>query len=395
MLVRKAYKFRIYPNQTQQAALAVQFGHARYVYNHFLQMRRDHYKATGEGLYYRQIAGLLTRLKRDPDHGWLKEADSQTLQQSLIDLECAYKNFFEGRSQHPRFKSRRNKQSIRYPQRVKIDLIANRSYLPKVGWVKTVFHRKIEGEIKNVTVSKSKSGKFYASYQIEVEMPEPIYTGALAGIDLGLSDFATLSDGIKIANPRHLIQAERRLRRVQKGLSRKQKNSRGWEKQRVLVARQAEKVANSRADFLHKLSRSLVAAHRMLAIEDLHVKGMVKNQRLAKHISDAAWGQFVRMLAYKGEWHGCDVVTVDRWYPSSKTCSTCGEVRGNLPLSVREWECLHCGSIHHRDINAAINILNQATAGTAECKAGEVHVRPVERSQAGAAKPEAQQLAAG
>ena len=300
MLIRKAYKFRLYPNQGQQAALAVQFGHTRCVYNHFLNLRQDHYKLTGEGLYYRETANRLTQLKQGPEHEWLKEADSQVLQQSLKDLDRAYKNFFEGRAKSPRFKSRKNKQSIRYPQRVKVDLEANRTYLPKVGWVKAVFHRGIEGKLKNVTVSRTKSGKFFASFQVEVDIAEPEYTGDQVGIDLGLTHFAVLSDGSKIENPRHLIQAERRLRRLQRSLSRRKKGSAGREKQRLLVARQHEKVANQRQDFQHKRSRVLVDEHRFLAMEDLHIKGMVRNKRLARHISDAAWGQFTQMLEYKG-----------------------------------------------------------------------------------------------
>jgi len=380
MLIRKAYKFRLYPNQEQQASLVVQFGHTRFVYNYFLNLRQDHYKLTGEGLYYRETANHLTELKQDPEHDWLKEADSQILQQKLMDLDEAYKNFFEGRAKYPRFKSRKNRQTIRYPQRVKLDLEAKRTYLPKVGWVKTVFHRKLEGKIKNVTVSRTKSGKFFASFQVEVDIPEPKYTGDQAGIDLGLTHIAALSDGRKIENPHHLIQAERRLRRLQRSLSRRKKGSAGREKQRLLVARQHEKVANQRQDFQHKLSLALVKDHRFLAIEDLHIKGMVRNKRLAKHISDAAWGQFTQMLEYKGAWYGCEVVKIDRWYPSSKTCSSCEAVMKDMPLHIREWKCPECGVAHDRDVNAAKNILKQTTAGTAGSYAGGVHVRPGARS---------------
>lgn len=377
MLVRKAFKFRLYPNQVQNASLAVQFGHSRFVYNHFLALRRDHYHKTGEGLYYQHTAGLLTRMKADPEYVWLKEADSQVLQQSLRDLDRAYKNFFDGRARYPRFKSRRHKQSIRYPQRVKVNYAFRQIYLPKVGWVKTIFHREIAGKIKNVTVSRTKSGRYFASFQVEVEVPDPVFQGRVVGLDLGIHSFAALSNGDKIANPRHLVRAEKRLRRLQKSLSRKQKGSAGREKQRIRAARQHEKVANQRADFQHKLSRQMVKHNRLIGVEDLHIKGMVKNQRLAKHISDAGWGQFVRMLGYKGEWYGCEVVRVDRWYPSSKTCSQCDIEMDSMPLQVREWECPVCRTRHDRDINAAKNILKQATAGTAERKAGGARVRPV------------------
>jgi len=376
MLVRKAFKFRLYPNEEQQAALAVQFGHARFVYNRFLQVRRDHYQTKGEGISYQGTTGLLTELKRSVNFEWLREADSQVLQQSLKDLDRAFRNFFEGRARYPRFKSRRAKQAIRYPQRVKVNLEARRTYLPKVGWVKTVFHRPIEGKVKNVTVSRTKSGRYYASFQGEVDIPEPVSCGEMVGIDLGLKHFAVLSDGRKITNLRNLIQAERRLRRLQRQLSRKQKGSQGWEKQRLKVARQHERAANRRADFQHKMSRSLVDEYGYLAIEDLHIKGMVKNHSLAKHISDTGWGQFVRMLAYKGEWYGCQVKSGDRWYPSSKICSVCGAEMEAMPLQVSAWQCPLCDVYHDRDRNAAINTLLHTTVGTTGSHAGGVHVRP-------------------
>jgi putative transposase len=273
---------------------------------------------------------------------------------------------------------------MRYPQRVKVNSEAKRVFLPKVGWVKTVVHRPLEGKVKNVTVTKTKSGRYSAALQVEVEIEEPNSQGELVGVDLGLKRLAVLSDGHEIANPRNLIQAEVRLRRMQRKLSRKEKGSRGWEKQRQKVARQHEKVANRRSDFQHKLSRTMVVEYGRLALEDLNIKGMVRNQKLAKHISDAGWGQFVRMLAYKGNWYGCQVERIDRWYPSSKTCSVCGTEVETMPLEIRAWQCPMCGSSHDRDQNAAINILMQTTVGTTGRYAGPerdaleqgVHVRP-------------------
>ena len=275
MQVMKAFKFRLYPNKEQQTALAVQFGDARYVYNRFLQVRRDHYHTSGEGLSYQDTTVRLTALKRSTDHEWLREADSQVLQQSLKDLDRAFRNFIEGRSGNPRFKSRRVRQAIRDPQRVKVDPETKRSYLPKVGWVKTRFHRSLEGKVKNVTVSRTKSGRYSISFQVEEQIAEPVSRGEMVGIDLGLKHFAVLSDGRKIANPRNPIRAERRLRRLQRQLSGKQKGSQGWEKQRLKIARQHEKVANRRADFQHKLSRSMVDAYGYVALEDLHIQGLV------------------------------------------------------------------------------------------------------------------------
>jgi putative transposase len=384
MLVRKAFKYRFYPNKEQQAALAVQFGQARFINNHFLHKRQEHYQATGEGQCYQDTTKLLRELKHRTDTDWLREADSQVLQQSLKDLDRAYQNFFTGRSGYPRFKSRRAKQAVRYPQRVKVNSEAKRVYLPKVGWVKTVIHRPLEGKVKNVTVTKTKSGRYYAAFQVEVEIEEPISQGEMVGVDLGLKRFAVLSDGHEIANPGNLMQAEVRMRRMQRKRSRKEKGSRGWEKQRQKVARQHEKVANRRSDFQHKLSRTMVVEYGRLALEDLNIKGMVRNQKLAKHICDAGWGQFVRMLAYKGNWYGCQVERIDRWYPSSKTCSVCGTERERMPLEIRARQCPMCGSSHDRDQNAAINILMQTTVGTTGRNAGPerdaleqgVHVRP-------------------
>ena len=379
MLVRKAFKYRLYPNQAQQAALAVQFGHARYVYNHFLQVRQERYQATGKGLSYQDTTKLLRELQHRADTQWLQAGDSQVLQQALKDLDRAYQNFFAGRCQDPRFKSRRAKQAVRYPQRVKINQEVKRIYLPKVGWVKTVIQRPLEGQVKNVTVTRTKSGRYAAAFQVEVEIEAPVIQGELVGMDLGLKHFAVLSDGHKIANPRQLMQAEVRLQRMQRKLARQQKGSRGWEKQRQQVARQHEKVANRRADFQHKLSRKMVAEYGGIALEDLHIRGMVRNRKLAKHISDAGWGQFVSMLTYKGKWYpsekrrgwyGCQIKQIDRWYPSSQTCSACGTKLETMPLEIRAWQCPLCSASHDRDQNAARNILIQTTVGTTGRYAG-------------------------
>jgi putative transposase len=221
MLIRKAYKFRLYPTPEQTKRLAVQFGHARFVYNHFLHERQEKYAETGEGLNYQSTARELTQMKRSEDYSWLREADSQVLQQSLMDLEKGYHNFFAKRTRYPKYKSRKSKESIRYPQRVKVSIEEKRTSLPKVGWVKTVYHRAIQGEIKNVTVSRTKSGRYFASFQVEMEKCEPEYDGKPNGIDLGLREVVVLADGRKVSAPRYLISAEKKLRRLMQGLSRK------------------------------------------------------------------------------------------------------------------------------------------------------------------------------
>jgi putative transposase len=313
-------------------------------------------------------------LKNTPEAEWLKEADSQALQQKLQDLEQAYTHFYEKRAKFPRFKSKRDKQSIRYPQRFKFSAV--QVYLPKVGWVKAVFHRPLEGKAKNVTVSKAKTGKYFASIQCEVETPAALPNNGEIGIDLGLKSFLVTSAGEKIDHPRHLQKAEKRLLRLQRQLSRRVKGSKGREKVRVLLARQHEKVADQREDFLHKASRSLVDRYGFIGIEDLHVRGMVKNHHLAKSISSSGWGMFRRMLDYKARWHGSWVEKIDRFYPSSKTCSACGFVLTEMSLDLREWDCPNCGVHHDRDQNAAINILNQARAGVARRYAGGERVSP-------------------
>jgi len=253
MLVKKAFKFRIYPNKEQQHQLAIQFGHARFVYNRYRAWREQSYKETGKGLTYHQTAVALTKLKKNPEFEWLKEADSQVLQQKLKDLETAYKNFFAGQAKYPNFKSKRGKQTIRYPQRFKVN--GKKIYLPKVGWVNHKQHRPLEGEMKNCTVSKTKSGKYFVTIQCKLDIDEPNFTGSEVGIDLGLNHFATLSTGQKIENPKYLRKAEKKLIKLQRRLSRKKKGSNGWEKARLKVARQHEKISNQRADFLHKASR--------------------------------------------------------------------------------------------------------------------------------------------
>lgn len=362
-MIRKAFEFRIYPDSEQKDKLAVQFGCSRFVYNHYRAVREGYYQDTGTGLNYNDCATDLTeRLK--VDHPWLKDADSQVIQQALMDLDKAYKNFFEGRADYPRFKRKHGKQSVRYPQRFKVE--GEQIYLPKVGWVKAVFHRKMEGQMKNATVSKTKTGKYFVSIQCEVEHVQPESNPNKVGIDLGLTTFATFSTGEKIDNPRNLKVSERRLKIRQRRLSRKVKGSNSRGKARFAVAAIHEKIANQRKDFHHKLSRTIVDTFGVIAFESLNVAGMMKNHNLAKAIADAGWNQFVNFVEYKAGWDGREVLRVDRFFPSSKLCSDCGAKHKALPLNIRQWVCTECGVIHDRDGNAAINILNETTRGARE-----------------------------
>jgi putative transposase len=400
MNIRKAFKYRLYPSSEQAQRFAVQFGCARFVYNHFLNVRKQYYathkdNSRKKGLSYVDTNKMLTLLKREPDREWLRDADSQVLQEALRNLNRAYENFFrrvksrQGKPGYPRFKSRKGKQSIRYPQRVKYE--GNRTYLPKVGWVKTIFHRPLEGTPKSVTVSKTKSGKYFVSVLCEVEIPDPPRRSGEVGVDVGLKYFAVTSDGGFFSPPQHLLNAEKRLGRLQRRLSRRQKGSAGWERMRQQVARLHEKVANQRRDFHHKLSSYLVGKYGAIYLEDLNVRGMVRNRRLAKHISDAGWSQFAMQLAYKGEWYGCSVEKIDRFAPSSKTCSACGTINHGLMLKNRSWVCPKCGAHLERDLNAATNILNFSRAGAARSNAGGESVSLIP-DEPFSAKPEAQLL---
>ncbi len=374
-MLHKAVQVRLYPTNEQQAVLAQTFGCSRWWWNYALNKSIETYKETGKGLGRSALNALLPDLKKAEDTAWLADCYSQVLQATTLNLTTAYKNFFEGRAGFPRFKSKHGNQSIQYPQNVKIvdgDVNASASLsidpersrgvkLPgNIGVVKAKIHRPIEGKIKTVTVSKTPSGKYFASILTEVEGEKPSSTdGKIYGVDLGLKHFAVVSDGEKVSkydNPKHIAKHEKNLKRKQQKLARKQKGSNSRNKYRQVVAKVYERVSNSRQDFLHKLSYKLVSDSQAVIVENLHVKGMVRNHNLAKAISDCGWGMFTNFLAYKLEHKGGKLVEVDRWFPSSKLCSNCLYQVSEMPLDVREWACPHCGTHHDRDANAAKNI---------------------------------------
>lgn len=370
-----ATRIRLYPTEHQQQSLAIQFGCARWVWNEALNLSQQTYRETGKSLSYHMLATRLPELKQE--HEWLSNADSQVLQASLQNLAAAYDGFFAKRSRYPRFKSKHGRQSIQYPQRVKLD--SNRVYLPKIGWVKCVVHRDIVGKLKTVTVSRNACGQFHGAILTDDAMPMPpvCAQGKAIGIDLGILDLAVTSDGSKFANPYHLRAAERNLKRKQRKLSRKQKGSNRRAKARRLVARAHQHLSDKRRDHLHKLSRQIVDENQIVVVEDLYVKGMVRNPNLAKAISDVGWGMLTRFLEYKCERDGKAFVRVDRFFPSTKACSVCGAIGDQLSLDIRQWTCQHCGARHDRDINAAINIRDEGlrilAAGTvASARRGNV-----------------------
>ena len=394
MLIRKAYRYRLYPTDDQEQILAHNFGQARFLYNYFLAERKAFYDAhkaeEKKWLTYNDNATVLMKMKKDPQYAWLKIGHSQVLQQSLKDLDQAYRNFFSKRAKFPKFHKKHDKQSARYIQYMFVG--ENWIDFPKVGKVKAVIHRPCEGKVKNVTVTKTKSGRYFASVQVEMEVPEPKFdrVDVTVGVDMGLKDFVTASDAVKIPAPKYLYKAKKRLARLQRRLSRSQKGSNGREKARLAVARQHERIANQRSDFLHKTSHWLVTNYGLIGIENLKVRGMVRNHKLAKAISDVGWGEFKRQLLYKGQWYGSQVVVIDRFYPSSRECSNCHHVLSELKLSVREWDCPICGAHHDRDINAAKNIENQAKtrAGIARSHADGEDVRLAVKSEQSSAKSE-------
>lgn len=357
---RQAIKVRLYPTTEQQEILSQHFGCARWWWNHGLNLCIETYKETGKGLSQTALNSHLPKLKKQEETGWLSECYSQVLQAVSLNLSRAYQNFFEGRAKYPRFKAKKNKQSIQYPQSVKV--VDNCLKFPgRVGIVKAKLHRPIEGTIKTVTVSMNPSGKYYAAVLTELEgdNPTPSADGKVAGIDLGLKDFAIVNDGIKtskFANPKHLAKHERNLKKKQQKLARKEKKSNTRNKARKLVARVHERVSNVRQDYLHKLSRKLVDDNQVIVVESLNTKGMVRNHKLAKAISDVGWGMFVNFLSYKLEKEGKVLVEIDRWFPSSKLCSNCHYQVSEMPLEVRTWSCPSCSTHHDRDENAAINI---------------------------------------
>jgi len=353
----KAYRYRIYPTDEQKVLLAKTFGCCRWFYNYSLALTNETYKATGKGLSRNEIINKLPELKKELE--WLTEVPSQALQQVALDLSSAFLNFFEKRAKFPKFKKKGNKQSVRFPQGIQLD--DDYLTLPKLKKVYCKVSRLPFGKLKSVTVSMTSSGKYFASclYDDGIDLPKQNSDGKAVGIDLGIKDFAITSDGSKYGNPNHYRKYEQKLAKKQKQLAKKQKGSNNRNKARKVVAKVHEKITRCREDFLHKLSRKLVDENQVIVVENLAVKNMVKNHKLAKSISDCGWGQFCTMLKYKAEWEGKYYIEVDRFFPSSKTCNHCLNQLDSLSLDMRLWQCRNCGTIHDRDINAAKNIRDE------------------------------------
>ena len=382
----KAYQFRLRPTDSQASLFRQHAGCCRHVFNQGLEFRKKAYERRGESKGYGDTVGLLNILKKEKP--WLGEAYSQSLQSALRNLDAAYTNFFNnpGKVGYPKFKRKDGRQNLQYPQNCKVDFQEQTLHVPKIGWVPCIFHRRFEGKVKTVTVSIETTGDFYASILVEMEakpvpkvgMPES--DADVLGVDMGIKTLSTCSDGTSYGNGKHLEKSQKRLKKEQRKLSRKKKGSNNRKKQRIKVAKIHQRIANQRQDAIEKATAEIAGkSHAAVAVEDLNVKGMVRNHHLAKAVSDASMSFFLMRLKDKCRAKGKMFVKVDRWYPSSLTCSACGFVNKEVKdLSIREWECPVCHTRHDRDANASLNIASEGYSLMTRLPMDGGEVKPVE-----------------
>lgn len=402
LTLQKAYRYRTLPTAFQEGLFRQYAGARRWTYNWALARRKEHYAATGKSLSVRELCAELTQLKRQSETAWLRDVNAQMLQQAIRDLDKAFGAFFARRARFPRFRSkRRDRPSFRFPQALRLE--GDTLIVPKVGPLRLVLHRPLEGALKSATLKQDATGTWYVTLVVHFELPDtslpPPEPGRTVGVDLGLHDLAVLSDGRRVASPRHYRRAERKLKRFQRRLSRCQQGSKKRLKVRRLVARQHQRVANQRNDHLQKLSAALVREHDAVILEDLNVKGAARS-KLAKSVHDAGWATLRFQLTYKARWQRKHLVTIGRFFPSSRLCPSCGCINSDLRLADREWTC-SCGVVHDRDLTAARNIRDEGlrrllAAGTAESivNAPRERVSPV-TDRHGSMTGEALPLAAG
>lgn len=353
----KAYKYRIYPNFEQECKINKTFGICRYIYNWALNLKNKRYQEFKQNINRFELGKMVTFFKETNERNWIAEANSQSIQAELLHLENAFNNFFKHNSSYPTFKKKSQKQTFECPQRIRINFHSKTITIPKIGEINYRDNQIFEGEIKKCTVSKNKAQEYYISILVNNynDTPTKLPINNSIGIDVGLKHFAVLSTGEKIENPKYLRNKQIKLKIYQRRLARKKKGGRNWIKQKIKVAKVHNDIVNQRKDFLHKLTTNIIKNHDTIFVEDLNIKGMVKNHKLARAISDASWSEFFRQLNYKSEWNGNNLIKIGRFEPSSKLC-TCGYINNNLTLNDREWECPSCKSKHDRDILAANNI---------------------------------------
>ena len=368
-MTHRAYKFRIYPTPEQETVLRKTIGSCRFVYNWALAQRREAWVQEKKSVNYPKTCKALTELKETPEREWLNEVSSVCLQQSLRNLDVAFVNFFKKRGGHPSFKSRKNGGSARFLDNA-FRIQGDNLFLAKIKTpIKVVWSRTLSSEPNQCVVSQNAAGQWFASFLCEEEISKLPHSDKKIGVDLGIETFASTSDGQKFGQPKRIRKLRKKLARLQKLHSRKQKGSKNREKARIKAARLQQHIADARKDFLHKLSTKLIRENQTIALEDLAVKNMVKNRKLSRCISEQGWREFRTMLEYKAEWNGRELLIVDRFWPTSKTCSCCGR-KTNLSLDMRKWTC-ECGATHDRDINAAKNILAAGQAVPFACGADE------------------------
>ncbi|MCL4496710.1 MAG: transposase [Deltaproteobacteria bacterium] len=361
MIRQYTYKFRLYPNKEQMSFINEQLGYNRFVYNFFLERSINLYKNCGIKTNYYTNAAILPLLKKG--FPFLKGCNSQSLQATLKNLDAAFRNFFQHRAKFPNFKKKLSSNSISVPQH--FGVTDSLLLIPKLkSGIKIKFHRKVSETVKSITITKNRAGKYYVNMLVEKAFTPLPKTNKVSGIDVGLKDFAAITSGAnvndavrnKIPNPKYLIKSQARLKKLNRQFAKKKKGSKNKVKFRKRLAVLHEKVSNQRKDFLHKLSSRTVNDSQVIVLEDLNIKGMVKNRHLSKSIQDVSWSMFAGQLAYKADWYGREILKVNRFYPSSKTCSKCGSVKKDLNLPIREWTCPVCNAKHDRDINASANL---------------------------------------